>query len=104
MYALVEIGGKQYKAEKGALLKVEKLDANEGDKLKLDSVLLLNKKGAVAVGTPFVEGAVVTATVEGSGRDDKITVFKYKRRKRYKRKQGHRQHYSLLRVRDVKGA
>ena len=104
MYALVEIAGKQYKAEEGALLKVDRLNANEGETLKLDSVLLLNEKGSVAVGTPFVDGAVVTATVEGGGRDEKITVFKYKRRKRYKRKHGHRQHYSLLRVRDVKGA
>lgn len=101
MYALVEIAGKQYKAQEGSLLKVDKLVAGEGETVKLDSVLLVSDEGKVSVGTPFVGGAVVTATVEGGGRDDKVTVFKYKRRKRYKRKLGHRQHYSLLRVRDV---
>lgn len=101
MYALVEIAGKQYKAEEGSLLKVDKLQAAEGETVKLDSVLLVNKDGAVSVGSPFVGGAVVTATVEGAGRDKKVVVSKYKKRKRYKRKHGHRQHYSLLRVRDV---
>ncbi|MFP4643584.1 MAG: 50S ribosomal protein L21 [Spirochaetales bacterium] len=101
MYALVEIAGKQYRAEEGALLKVDRLPASEGDTVKLDSVLLVKDGSSVAVGTPYVGGAVVTATVEGTGRDDKITVFKYKKRKRYKRKHGHRQHYSMLRVRDV---
>ena len=101
MYALVEIAGKQYRAEEGALLKVDRLQATEGDTVKLDSVLLVNNGASVAVGTPYVGGAVVTATVEGAGRDNKITVFKYKKRKRYKRKHGHRQHYSMLRVRDV---
>ncbi len=101
MYALVEIAGKQYRAEEGALLKVNKLQASEGDTVKLDSVLLVNNGSSVAVGTPYVNGAVVTATVEETGRDDKVTVFKYKKRKRYKRKHGHRQYYSMLRVRDV---
>ena len=101
MYALVEIAGKQYRAEEGALLKVDRLQASEGDTVKLDSVLLVNNGSSVAVGTPYVGGAVVTATVEKAGRDDKVTVFKYKKRKRYKRKHGHRQHYSMLRVRDV---
>ncbi len=101
MYAMVEILGKQYKAEKGGLLKVDKIDAEEGKALEFDSVLLYRGDDAISVGAPYVKGAKVSAVVEGHGKDAKVIVFKYKRRKDYRRKQGHRQQYSVIRVQDV---
>ena len=105
MYAIVEFKGRQYKAEKGALLKVDKIDAEPGSKLDIDSVLLLSKGEAdVAVGTPYVAGARVSAVVESHDKDKKIIVFKYKSKKDYRRKQGHRQQYSIIKVEDIAGA
>jgi large subunit ribosomal protein L21 len=107
MYALVEVKGKQYKAEKGAVLRVDKLDAEPGSTLDIDSVLLLcgDGEGApVSVGAPYVAGAKVTARVESHGKGDKIIVFKYKPKKDYRRKQGHRQQYSVITIEDIAGA
>lgn len=104
MYALVEIKGKQYKAEKGALLTVDKLENAEGDALEFDSVLLTSDGDKVSVGSPYVKGAVVKAAVEGHEKGKKITIFKFKRRKAYRKRQGHRQNYSLLRVTDIVSA
>ncbi len=102
MYAMVEILGKQYKAEPGAVLKVDHMaDKNEGDDVSFDSVLMLNNDGKVSVGKPYVGGAAVEAVVEGHGRDAKITVFKFKRRKNYARRLGHRAYYSLVRVKEI---
>ena len=104
MYALVEFMGKQYKAEKGALLKVDKIDAEKGSAVNIDTVLLVcgNPGGdAVKVGSPYIEGAKVSATVESHGKDDKIIVFKYKPKKDYRRKQGHRQQYSIIRIGEI---
>jgi large subunit ribosomal protein L21 len=103
MYALVEFKGKQYKAEKGAVLKVDRINAEPGSAVDIDSVLLVSGD-SVTVGAPYVEGARVTAVVEGHGKDDKIIVFKYKPKKDYRRKQGHRQQYSLIKVEDIVGA
>ena len=100
MYALVEFKGKQYKAEKGALLKVDKIDAEPGTALDIDTVLLLSSD-TVTVGSPYVQGAKVTATVESHGRDDKIIVFKYKPKKDYRRKQGHRQQFSIIKIGEI---
>jgi large subunit ribosomal protein L21 len=100
MYALVEIKGKQYKAEKDALLKVDLLDIAPGSTLNIDSVLLVSGD-IVRVGTPYVVGANVTATVESHEKDKKIIVFKYKSKKDYRRKQGHRQRYSIIKVKDI---
>ena len=100
MYALVEFKGKQYKAEKGALLKVDKIDAEPGSALDIDTVLLVSDD-TVTVGCPYVEGARVSATVESHGKDDKIIVFKYKPKKDYRRKQGHRQQYSVIKIADI---
>ena len=102
MYALVEFKGKQYKAEKGALLKVAKIDAEPGAAIAIDSVLLVSGD-TVSVGTPYVQGAKVSATVESHGKDDKIVVFKYKPKKDYRRKQGHRQQYSIIKIGDISG-
>ena len=108
MYALVEFKGRQYKAEKGALLKVDKIDAEPGSKLDIDSVLLISKgndsKENVVVGTPYVTGAKVSAVVESHAKDKKIIVFKYKSKKDYRRKQGHRQQYSVIKIEDIAGA
>jgi large subunit ribosomal protein L21 len=100
MYALVEFKGKQYKAEKGALLKVDKIDAEPGTALAIDTVLLLSSD-TVTVGSPYVKGAKVSATVESHGRDDKIIVFKYKPKKDYRRKQGHRQQFSIIKIGEI---
>ncbi|MDR2471285.1 MAG: 50S ribosomal protein L21, partial [Treponema sp.] len=99
MYALVEFKGKQYRAEKGALLKVDRIDAEPGSKLDLESVLLLSRgENDVAVGNPYVAGARVSAVVESHAKDKKIIVFKYKPKKDYRRKQGHRQQYSVIKI------
>ncbi|MDR2029817.1 MAG: 50S ribosomal protein L21 [Treponema sp.] len=103
MYALVEFKGKQYKAEKGALLKVDRIDAEPGTSLDIDSVLLL-AGDSVSVGAPYIQGAKVQAVVESHGKAPKIIVFKYKPKKDYRRKQGHRQQYSIIKIQDIVGA
>ena len=100
MYALVEFLGKQYKAETGALLKVDKIDAEEGAKIDIDKVLLVSGD-SIKVGSPYVEGAKVSATVESHGKDGKIIVFKYKPKKDYRRKQGHRQQFSIIKIGEI---
>ena len=100
MYALVEFMGKQYKAEKGALLKVNKIDADAGTAINIDTVLLVSGS-PVKVGSPYVEGAKVSAIVESHGKDEKIIVFKYKPKKDYRRKQGHRQDYSIIKIDNI---
>ena len=102
MYALMEFKGKQYKAEKGSLLEVDKIDAEPGSVLDIDSVLLLSGEN-VLVGDPYVKGAKVQAVVEAHKKADKIIVFKYKSKKDYRRKQGHRQQYSVIKIQDIVG-
>jgi len=104
MYALVEIKGKQYKAEKGALLKVDRFDRSAGDVVELESVLLVSGEDKTEIGHPFVRGAKVTAVVEDHVKGDKVVIYKYKKRKNYRRRTGHRQPYTLLRVQEVAGA
>jgi large subunit ribosomal protein L21 len=103
MYALVEFKGKQYKAEKGAMLKVDRIDAEPGAAVDIDSVLLVSGD-SVTVGAPYVKGAKVSAVVESHGKDRKIIVFKYMPKKDYRRKQGHRQQYSIIKIEDIIGA
>jgi large subunit ribosomal protein L21 len=100
MYVLVEFKGKQYKAEKGALLKVDKIDAEPGASINIDTVLLVSGS-EVKVGSPYVEGAKVSAKLESHGKDDKIVVFKYKPKKDYRRKQGHRQQFSIIKIEEI---
>jgi len=100
MYALVEFKGKQYKAEKGALVKVDLIDAEPGTAISIDTVLLVSGD-SVTVGDPYVKGAKVSATVESHGKDEKIVVFKYKPKKDYRRKHGHRQQYSIIKIGDI---
>lgn len=96
MYAVIETGGKQFRVQEGDVLFVEKLDANVGDSVAIDRVLLVAKDGAVQVGTPTVAGAKVVLKVLEHGKRDKIIVFKYKPKKNVRRKQGHRQPYTKV--------
>lgn len=102
MYAVVEINGKQYRAEKGATLTVDRFDAEQGTALSLDKVLLLSGD-TVKVGAPYVAGAAVKAVVQEEVKGEKIVVFKYKPKKDYRRTQGHRQSYTLLKVEEIVG-
>jgi large subunit ribosomal protein L21 len=98
MYAVIESGGKQYRVEEGATVKVEALPAERGASLTLERVLLVGDGPQVTVGTPHVTGASVQATVLGHGRSKKIVVFKYRPKAHYRRKQGHRQAFTQLRI------
>ena len=102
-YAIVETGGKQYTVRPGDTLQVEKLPHAQDEALELDRVLLLSRDGVVKVGQPVVEGASVRAEVVGNGRSRKITVLKFKPKVRYKRKTGHRQPYTELRITEIVG-
>lgn len=101
MYAVIETGGKQYKIEKGTTVQVERLDAEPGKELTLDRVLLVADGEKVEVGAPVVKGAKVQAKVVGHGRGKKLVVFKYKAKSHYRRKTGHRQGYTTLRIEDI---
>jgi len=103
VYAVIESGGKQYRVEEGTLLQVERLDAPPGSEVTLDRVLLVADGPTVKVGAPVVAGAAVRATVLGHGRGKKIIVLKYKAKAHYRRKQGHRQGFTRLRVDKITG-
>lgn len=103
MFEIVEIAGKQFKVKKGDILEVPKLKANkEGDKVKIDQVLLRADEGKAEIGTPVVKGAQVELTVKEHGKAAKIRVFKKKAKKRFERTQGHRQPYSKVEVTAIK--
>ena len=101
MYAIVKTGGKQYKVAQGDVLFVEKLEANEGDVVTLDKVLAVAGENGLTVGSPVVEGATVTAKVVAQGKAKKVIVYKYKAKKDYRRKQGHRQPYTKLVIESI---
>ncbi len=101
MYAVIVTGGKQYKVTEGEIFSVEKLDAAAGDTLTLDQVLMVNDGSGVKIGSPLLEGAKVTVQVIEQGRGKKLTIFKYKRRKNERKKQGHRQAYTKLKVEKI---
>jgi large subunit ribosomal protein L21 len=98
MYAIIRSGGKQFKVAEGDTLKVPSIDADVGDTITIDDVLLGGGGDDVKVGAPLLDGASVKAEVVAHGRGEKIVVFKWKRRKNYRRKQGHRQGYTEIRV------
>ena len=98
MYAVIQTGGKQHRVAEGETLEVEKLDVKEGASVTFDQVLLVKKGDDVKVGSPLVDGAKVTAKVVAQGRGDKIQVFKYKRRKNYTRRLGHRQPFTRIEI------
>jgi large subunit ribosomal protein L21 len=101
VYAVVETGGKQYRVAVGQTIDVEKLDGEDGAEVTLDRVLLVANDGAISVGAPVVEGARVLATVERQFKDDKVIVFKFKAKKRYRRKRGHRQPLTRLAIKEI---
>ena len=103
MYAVIRTGGKQYKVAPGEKLKVELLPAEVGAKIVLDQVLMVGDGDAVRVGAPTVAGVSVTATVVGHGRGEKVTIFKMRRRKNYRKHQGHRQGYTELAIDAIEG-
>ena len=98
MFAVIKTGGKQYRVAAGDKLRVEKLPADVGSEVVLDQVLLVGEGAAVKVGAPLVVGAAVKATVVGHGKGDKVTIFKLRRRKHYKKSQGHRQQYTEIQI------
>src|SRR5690606_16226115 len=98
MYAVIKTGGKQYRITVGEKLKVEQLDAENGSELVIDQVLMVADGDKIAMGTPLVEGAKVSATILGQGRHDKIRIFKMRRRKHYQKHQGHRQNYTEIEI------
>ena len=98
MYAIVRAGGKQYRVEKGQVLYLERLEAGAGETVTLGEVLLVSTEDGTRVGAPLLDKAQVTATVVEQGRDSKVRVFKYKKRKHYRRTRGHRQSYTALRI------
>ena len=101
MFAIVNISGKQYRVEKGDQIKVALLETESGKKVKFENVLLTDDGKKVTIGNPVVSGATVSGTVINHGRDRKIIVFKKKRRKGYRRKNGHRQDFSLIQIDSV---
>ena len=101
MYAVIRSGGKQYRVESGAQVKVESLTAAVGESVSFDDVLLVGGGDSVKVGAPLVSGAKVKATVVAHGRGDKVKIFKLRRRKHFQKTQGHRQNYTEVRIDDI---
>jgi large subunit ribosomal protein L21 len=98
MYAIIEAGGKQYKVQEGDILFLEKMDAGAGDSVKFEKILAFSDGEKLTVGTPFVSGISVDATVIKNGKSGKINIFKYKPKKGYRRRQGHRQPYTKVQI------
>ncbi len=103
MYAVVRTGGKQFRVEPGEAVRVEKLEGSVGDSIELSEVLLVGAEDGAKIGTPLVAGAKVVGTITAQGRGPKLTIFKMKRRKGYRRKAGHRQSYTEIRVDKIEG-
>ena len=103
MYAVIKSGGKQHRVEPGEVLRLEKLDATEGETVNFDEVMMIGEGGNVQIGTPFVDGGAVTAEVVSHGRGEKITIIKMRRRKHYRRQAGHRQYFTEVKIREISG-
>lgn len=103
MYAVIETGGKQYRVSEGDKLRVELLHAEEGANVSFDKVLLLGKDDTSVIGSPYVDGATVTGRVLANGKDDKVIVFRYRRKKNYRKFRGHRQQFSYVQIEGING-
>lgn len=103
MYAVIETGGKQYRVQEGDTLYVEKLDAEVGETINFDKVLILSKDGELQAGKPFVDGVKVEGSVLDQGKAKKIIVFKYKAKKNYRKKTGHRQPFTKVKIEKIVG-
>ena len=101
MYAIIKTGGKQYMVKVGDVLTVEKLDAESGEKVMFEEVLAVGDNGELQVGNPVVAGAKVEGTVVGNGKAKKVIVFKYKPKKDYRKKQGHRQPFTKVKIEKI---
>jgi large subunit ribosomal protein L21 len=104
MYAVIATGGKQYRVEKGGVLRVELLKAEAGATVEFDQVLLIADGAKITVGKPMLKGSKVSATVESHGKGDKVTIVKFRRRKHYLRMKGHRQNYTQVRINEISAA
>jgi len=98
MYAVIETGGKQYRVSEGQIIQVEKLEVEPGASIDLDKVLMVSDGSNVNIGTPYVTGGKVSATVEKHGRGDKIRIVKFRRRKHHRKQMGHRQYFTALKI------
>lgn len=103
MYAIIETGGKQYRVQEGDSIRVEKLNVADGEAVKFDKVLLIAKDADLNIGKPYVEGAVVEATVEKQGKNKKVIIFKFKRKIDYRNKKGHRQPFTQVKIEKIVG-
>jgi large subunit ribosomal protein L21 len=101
MYAIVKTGGKQYRVSKGDVITIERLTAEAGQSIDLDQVLLISDEAGTTIGNPFIEGAFVAGTVVENGKSKKVVTFKYKAKKDYRKKQGHRQPYTMVEIKDI---
>ncbi len=102
MYAVIATGGKQYRVTQGDVIRVEKLNAEEGASVNFENILLLNDGGGnITIGTPYIEGRKVTAKVRAHGRSKKIKVIKFRRRKHHRKQMGHRQAYTEVEITDI---
>jgi len=101
MYAVIQTGGKQYRVAPGDMLKIEKLDGNVGDSIAFDKVLLTSDGDNINLGKPFLEGTKVHGKIMRQAKDKKVIIFKYKRRKNYRKKQGHRQHFTQIKIGNI---
>jgi large subunit ribosomal protein L21 len=102
MYAVIQTGGKQYKVAPGDVVKVEKLEAKKGDTVEIKDVYMIADGDKVSVGKPTLANAKVTAEVMGEAKGEKLLIFKHRRRKGFRKTNGHRQHYTTLKVKDIK--
>ncbi|MDI9502371.1 MAG: 50S ribosomal protein L21 [Tissierellia bacterium] len=101
MVAIIKTGGKQYTVTENDIITIEKLDAEVGDKVTFDEVLMTSKDGEISVGRPFLDNVKVNGVVEEQGKGDKVIVFKFKRKKDYRKKRGHRQLYTKVRIESI---
>ncbi len=101
MYAVIATGGKQYKVAQGDVLRIESLAAEPGEEVKFDKVLLIADGENVQVGTPYIEGGSVSATVNEHGRGKKVEIVKFRRRKHHRKQMGHRQNYTEVQITDI---
>jgi large subunit ribosomal protein L21 len=102
MYAVIETGGKQHKVSPGEILRVEKLEGEVGSPVEFASVLMIGTEEQVKIGQPQITGASVEAEIVGQGRAKKVIIFKHKKRKGYRKRQGHRQYYTSLRIKEIR--
>ena len=103
MYAVIKTGGKQYRVSEGETLRIEMLDANEGDSVDFDQVLMVGEGEDVRIGAPLLEGGKVTATVKAHGRGKKVEIIKFRRRKHHMKRMGHRQNYTEVEITGITG-